>query len=49
MIYPNSSPEFRILITKNNEQILQVRYINEPQGYKSKWQNVPIVKETEVN
>jgi hypothetical protein len=48
MPYPNSTPEFRIVLKNNGLQELQVRYINEPQGYKSKWQNIPIVKESEV-
>jgi hypothetical protein len=50
MIYPGSSPEFRILKQPNGEQTLQVRYINEAQGYTSKWQDVPVieVKEKEV-
>jgi hypothetical protein len=45
MIYPGSSPEFRIYKTINGDAILQVRYINEEQGYTSKWQNIPIVEE----
>jgi len=49
MTYPNSTAEFRIFVTKNNEHILQLRYINPTQGYTGKWQNVPIVKEIEVN
>lgn len=42
MIYPNSSPEFRILVKQNGTQELQVRYINITQGYKSKWQPIPL-------
>lgn len=45
MIYPNSAHEFRILKTVNGDAVLQVRYINEAQGYTSKWQNVPVVEE----
>jgi hypothetical protein len=48
MVYPNSAPEFRILVKQNNEQTLQVRYICEAQGYIGKWQTIPIVKESEV-
>lgn len=48
MVYPNSTPEFRILQFSNGEQTLQVRYINMAQNYTSKWKNVPIVKEFEV-
>ena len=45
MTYPNSTPEFRILIKEDKNQALQVRYINTIQGYVGKWQDVPIVKE----
>jgi hypothetical protein len=45
MIYPGSSPEFRILKKQNGESVLQVRYINITQGYTSKWQAVPVVEE----
>ncbi len=48
MPYPNSACEFRILVKQDGIQELQVRYINEAQGYKSKWQTIPIVKEDEV-
>lgn len=44
-MYPNSSIEFRILKTINGDAILQVRYINEAQGYTSKWQAIPVVEE----
>jgi hypothetical protein len=45
MIYPGSTPEFRILKIVNGESVLQVRYINITQGYTSKWQAVPVVEE----
>jgi hypothetical protein len=45
MIYPNSTPEFRILKKQNGETVLQLRYINITQGYTGKWQNVPIIEE----
>jgi hypothetical protein len=45
MIYPNSTPEFRIYKTINGDAILQVRYVNITQGYTSKWQAVPVVEE----
>lgn len=48
MVYPNSTPEFRIYKTINGDAILQIRYINEAQGYTSKWQDVPVVKEKEI-
>lgn len=47
MLYPGSTPEFRILKKQNGESVLQVRYINEAQQYKSKWQDVPVVNEKE--
>lgn len=45
-IYPNSVPEFRIFKKINGEQELQVRYINQPQGYVGKWMPVNVVEET---
>ena len=47
MIYPGSSPEFRILVKENNEQELQVRYVNLTQKYTGKWTVVPKVIEHE--
>jgi hypothetical protein len=47
MIYPGSSPEFRILVKENNEQELQVRYVNAHQNYVGKWVAVPKVVEHE--
>lgn len=47
MIYPNSVPEFRVLVKASGEQVLQVRYVCAPQGYTGPWQNVPVVKEDE--
>lgn len=46
MIYPNSTPEFRILVKENGVQEFQLRYINITQGYTGKWQTVPIVYES---
>ncbi len=48
MIYPNSTPEFRVYVKEDGTQELQLRYINIAQGYTGKWQSVPIVKESEV-
>jgi hypothetical protein len=45
-MYPNATPEFRIYKTINGDAILQVRYVNEAQGYKSKWQAIPVVEES---
>jgi hypothetical protein len=45
MVYPNSTPEFRIYKTINGDAVLQVRDINVTQGYTSKWQAIPVVEE----
>lgn len=45
MIYPGSTPEFRVLVKADGSQVLQVRYVNLTQGYTGKWQDVPVVKE----
>jgi hypothetical protein len=45
VIYPNSTPEFRVLQKLDGAFVLQVRYINIAQGYTSKWEDVPLVKE----
>jgi hypothetical protein len=48
MIYPDSVPEFRVLVKADGVQSLQVRYINSVQGYTGKWQDVPVVQEQEI-
>lgn len=40
MMYPNSTPEFRIFIKKDGTKEFQVRYINITQGYAGKWQSI---------
>lgn len=45
MIYPGSTPEFRILVRADGSFALQVRYVNPQQGYTGKWNDVPIVYE----
>jgi hypothetical protein len=45
MIYPGSTPEFRILVKQDGTQEFQLRYVNITQGYTGKWQVVPVVKE----
>ena len=45
MIYPNSTPEFRIIVKQDNSEELQVRYINITQGYTGKWQAVEKIYE----
>lgn len=47
-MYPGATPEFRVLVTKEGTQQLQVRYINITQGYTSKWQDVETVYEQEL-
>jgi len=45
VIYPNSTPEFRVLVKEDGTQELQLRYISITHGYTGKWQTIPIVKE----
>jgi hypothetical protein len=42
VIYPNSTPEFRILVKQDGTQEFQIRYINTAQGYTGKWQAVKV-------
>ena len=42
MIYPNSTPEFRIFVKQDGSQELQIRYVCEAQGYQSKWQAIRV-------
>jgi hypothetical protein len=49
VIYPNSTPEFRIFIKQNSIKEFQVRYINIANGYKSKWQAIKIEYETDTS
>jgi hypothetical protein len=49
MNYPGANPEFRILIKKDQTQVLQVRYIHKAHGYTGSWQDIPIVKEEDEN
>lgn len=45
MIYPGSTPEFRVLKKADGAQVLQLRYVNSAMGYTGKWQDVPVVQE----
>lgn len=45
-MYPNSTPEFRILVKQDGTQELQIRYICIAQGYTSKWQAVKVEYES---
>lgn len=46
MIYPGSTPEFRILVKQDGTQELQVRYVNITQGYTGKWEPIKVEYET---
>jgi hypothetical protein len=45
MIYPGSTPEFRILVKQDGTQEFQIRYVNIAQGYVGKWQAIQIEHE----
>lgn len=49
MTYFESTPEFRVLVSQEGQERLQVRYINQAQGYTGSWQDVPVVKENELS
>lgn len=44
-IYPNSSPEFKMIQKEDGSTQMMVRYINKPIGYTGQW--MPIVMEKE--
>ena len=44
-IYPNSTPEFRMLQKEEGTMVMQVRYINSAMGYTGKWMDVQTEKE----
>ena len=48
-IYPNSSPEFRMLQKEDGTMVMKVRYINAPMGYTGKWIDVQTEKENGEN
>lgn len=48
MIYPGASPEFRVLVKADGSHVLQVRYVHSGVGYKSKWLDIPVVKEDDA-
>jgi hypothetical protein len=47
-VYPNSTPEFRVLQKQDNTQVLQIRYVKKDIGYTGVWFNIPIVKEESI-
>ena len=44
-IYPNSTPEFRMVHKADGTMAMQVRYINSVMGYTGKWMDVQSEKE----
>jgi len=44
-IYPNSTPEFKIVQKENGTMQMMVRYINSTVGYVGKWLPVQTEKE----
>ena len=42
MMYPGSTPEFRILVKQDGTQELQVRYVNITQSYQGKWEPIKV-------
>ena len=46
-IYPNSTPEFRMLQKEDGTMTMQVRYINSVMGYTGKWMDVKTEKEND--
>lgn len=49
MVYPGATPELRIIIKQDGSQILQMRHVNITHGYLGKWQDVPVILESENN
>jgi len=47
-IYPNSSPEFRMVHKPDGTMVMQVRYINKPFGYTGKWMDVKTEKDNDT-
>jgi hypothetical protein len=45
-IYPNSTPEFRMVQKDDGSTAMQVRYICAPQGYTGKWTPIKTEKES---
>jgi hypothetical protein len=48
-VYPNSSPEFRMVHKADGTMAMQVRYINAPMGYTGKWMDVKTETENDKN
>jgi len=48
-IYPNSTPEFRMVHKADGTMAMQVRYINAPMGYTGKWMDVKTEAENDTS
>lgn len=46
-IYPNSTPEFRMLQKEDGTMAMQVRYISMQAGYTGKWMDIKTEKEND--
>jgi hypothetical protein len=44
-VYPNSTPEFRMVHKADGTMAMQVRYINSDMGYTGKWMDMKTEKE----
>lgn len=44
-IYPNSSPEFKMVQKPDGTMEMQVRYLNKPMSYVGRWMPVKTEKE----
>lgn len=44
-VYPNGTPEFRLVQKENGALVQQIRYVSSFVGYVGKWMDVPVVKE----
>lgn len=47
-IYPNSTPEFRMVKKDDGTIVMQVRYICAPMGYTGKWMDVKTETENDT-
>ena len=47
-VYPNSTPEFRMVHKANGTTVMQVRYIHASAGYIGKWVDVQAEKENDA-
>lgn len=45
LLYPGSTPEFRVVKKIDGSQVIQLRYVNETYKYTSRWQDIPVIEE----